>query len=195
MLSPGYHPNLDVERLPVSAEVNHGISLPFVIFCLFLANGGILGLGMICFWVPSEYLPICIFTSISVLLLCVAGYGRVRLEITERHVDWTASRIPFVTTRWREPLSAYTHIAVREVRPSVSLVTFKPGELTRYTLSDEGRKSGRDVKLVEILLHHGARPEEKSVALGCFLLQDRKWQEFTELAGKTFKLGLLKLER
>ncbi|HOT29539.1 MAG TPA: hypothetical protein PLU72_15295 [Candidatus Ozemobacteraceae bacterium] len=195
MLSPGYHPNLDVERLPVSAEVNNGVGLPFVIFCLLLANGGILGLGVICFWPPSQYLPMCILASISVLLLCVAGYGRVHLVITERYVDWMASRIPFVTTRWREPLSAYTQIAVREVRPSVSLVSFRPGELTRYTLSDEGRKSGRDVKLVEILLHHGARPDEKSVALGCFLLQDKRWQAFAELAGKTFNLGLLKLER
>jgi len=39
MLSSAFHPNLDGSRLPVSAVVNTGISLPFVILCLALSNG------------------------------------------------------------------------------------------------------------------------------------------------------------
>lgn len=106
MVSPAYHPNLDVSRLPVSAVVNTGISLPFVILCLALSNGGIIALGKICFWPSSQYILLCIFMSVAAAMLCVIGYGRVDLEITERHVDWAASRIPFVTSRWREPLKA-----------------------------------------------------------------------------------------
>lgn len=195
MLKPGYHPNLDVSGLPVFATVDTGISLPFVVLCLVLSNGGIIIMGRICFWPPSQYTIWCIIMSGVAVMFCILGYGRVELDITEKHVDWAASRIPFVTSRWREPLSAFTHIAVREVQPSGSLFFFRPGELTRYTLSDDGRESGVNVKLVEILLYHGARPDERSVALGCFLLQDQRWQKFARLAGKTFKRELLQLER
>lgn len=104
MLSPAYHPNLDGSRLPVSAIVDTGISLPFLVLCLVLSNGGIIALGKICFWPTSQYMSWCVFMSGAAAMLCMIGYGQVDLEITESHVGWAASRIPFVTSRWRESL-------------------------------------------------------------------------------------------
>lgn len=196
MFSPGYHRNLDVNQFPVSAVVNTGIDLPFVLLCFFLAIGGIYAIGDISEWPASAYRQYYIFISIPVPFFCLLGYARINLEITRQYVDWTASRIPMIVSHWREPISAFTHIAIRKVAPSVSVFALYPYELTRMTLSDRGRRSSNGkVKLVEVLLYHGTRPKERSVSLGCFLDQGEEWHTFAMQAAKTFNLKLLNLPR